>query len=247
MNTMPTRALLAAGLACLVPAAAPAALAAEDGPRYFTFYAQQAWPKQTNTNAQIQQINDTFGTDFEDWSDVANLSVGAHLFWRVSPHWKVGMQVDYSRGSIDGSEKVMTEAGKATLSFEQEYSVYADLYAVAHFLPWPEWKMIRPFVYGGVGVGYESDTTTLDLENQFIDAGLRVENDGWFPTYTAGIGMDVPFSQSTNWYFEVGVAYVWSRMTNEVPATGALAPAPEVTADTDFTGPNYWLGVGLTF
>jgi hypothetical protein len=118
---------------------------------------------------------------------------------------------------------------------------------VAHFLPWPEWKTIRPFVYGGIGFGYESDTTTLDLKNQFIDAGLRVENDGWFPTYTAGIGMDVPFSSTTAWYFEVGVAYVWSRMTNEVPATGALAPAPEVTADTDFTGPNYWLGVGLTF
>jgi len=244
MKTTMTCALLAG---CFALAAAPPALAGADGSRYFTFYAQQAWPKQTNTNNQIQEINDTFGTDFDDWSDVANLSIGAHLFWRVSPHWKVGMQVDYSRGAIDGSEKVMTEAGKATLSFEQEYSVYADLYAVAHFLPWPEWKTIRPFAYGGIGFGYESDTTTLDLKNEFIDAGLRVENDGWFPTYTAGIGMDVPFSSTTAWYFEVGVAYVWSRMINEVPATGALAPSSEVTADTDFTGPNYWLGVGLTF
>jgi len=28
-------------------------------------------PKQTRTNAQIEQINDTFGVDFDTWDDVA--------------------------------------------------------------------------------------------------------------------------------------------------------------------------------
>jgi hypothetical protein len=32
-----------------------------------------------------------------------------------------------------------------------------------------------------------------------------------------------------------------------LPARGSLAPAPEVLADTDSTGPNYWLGVGRRF
>jgi hypothetical protein len=36
-------------------------------------------------------------------------------------------------------------------------------------------------------------------------------------------------------------------MTNQVPATGDLAPSPRVTADTDLTGPNYWLGIGHSF
>jgi hypothetical protein len=236
--------LLAGSL--LLVATASVSVAADDGPS-FNFYVQQAWPKQTTTNNQIEQINQAFGTDFDDWSDVANLSIGAQLLWQVAPSWKIGVQADYGRGSIDGSDYVQTEAGEARLSFEQQYDIYADLYAVAQWLPWPEMKTVRPFVYGGVGIAYESDTTTLKLENPLIDAELRVENDGWFPTYSAGIGMDVPLSSSSAWYFEVGVAYVWARMTNQVPATGSLAPAPEVTADTDLTGPNYWLGVGLKF
>jgi len=113
--------------------------------------------------------------------------------------------------------------------------------------PWPEWKKVHPFLYGGIGVACESDTTTLKLQNPLVDAGPRVENDGWFPTYTAGFGMDVPFSAQPPWHFATGVAYVWSRMTNQVPAGGSLAPAPTVTADTDLTGPNYRLGVGRSF
>lgn len=230
------------GLACGVPA-----YAADPAPWYFTFYLQQSYPKQTNTNMQIQQINQMFGTDFNDWSDVANLSVGAQLFKRVSPYWKVGLQVDYSQGSIKGNATVPTEAGPAEFSFEQRYNIYADLYAVAHFLPCPSCTRVVPFIYGGVGMGYEKDRTTLTLSNQFINEGLQVDNSGWFPTYSAGLGIDVPLSSKDRWYLEFGGAYVWARMTKTVPASGSLAPAPVVTADTDFTGPNYWIGIGLKF
>jgi len=231
----------------LLLAAAPPVLAQAQDARNFTFYIQQSWPKQTTTNNQIKQINQTFGTDFEDWSDVANLSIGAQQLWRVSPYWKVGVELDYSRGSINGSGQVQTEAGPATLSFKQEYNIYTDLYALAQFIPWPEWKKVRPFLFAGIGIAYESDTTTLKLRNQVIDSGLRVENSGWFPTYTAGIAADVPFSSKSPWYVEVGVAYVWARMTNQVAASGDLAPSPTVTADSDLTGPNWWLGVGRSF
>jgi hypothetical protein len=105
-----------------------------------------------------------------------------------------------------------------------------------------------PFIYGGIGYGYEKDRTTLNLQNEFINEDLLVvNNDGWFPTYSAGVGIDVPLSSKDRWYLEFGGAYVWARMTNTVPASGSLAPAPEVTADTDFTGPNYWIGIGLKF
>jgi hypothetical protein len=246
MKLMKTVSWTFLGGALLLALALPA-FAEADGTHSFNFYVQQAWPKQTQTNDQIQQINQTFGTDFDDWSDVPNLSIGAQLLWRVSPYWKVGMQVDYGAGSIEGSAQVPTEAGPAKLSFEQRYDVYADLYAVAQVFPWPEWKKVLPFLYGGIGVAYESDTTTLKLQNSLIDEGLRVENDGWFPTYTAGFGIDVPFSAQSPWHCEIGVAYVWARMTNQVHARGSLAPAPTVTADTDLTGPNYWLGIGRSF
>ena len=81
------------GFALLAPG--PAA-AAETTGWSTSFYLQQAFPKQTRTNAQIEQINETFGVDFDTWDDVANLSLGAKLFRRVSDAWLVGIELDYS-------------------------------------------------------------------------------------------------------------------------------------------------------
>jgi hypothetical protein len=234
------------GLASVLLATA-AAGAGPETPWYFTLYLQEGFPKQTNTNRQIQLINQTFGVHFKDWSDVHNLSLGAQLFRRVSPYWKLGVQVDYSAGSIDGKATVQTEAGPARLAFEQRYDVYADLYVVAHFLPCPSCTRVIPFIYGGGGIGYEKDKTTLALTNDFINEGLRVDNDGSFPTFSVGAGVDVPFTSDGAWYLEFGGAYAWARLKHNVPATGSLAPAPEVLADTDSTGPNYWLGIGWRF
>jgi opacity protein-like surface antigen len=239
------RALAAAVVSLTV--AAPMFGADPDKPWYLTAYLQQSWPKQTTTNAQIQQINQAFGANFDDWSDVANLSLGLQLFKRVSPHWKVGLQLDYSQGAIKGHTTVPTEAGDATLSFEQRYSTYLDLYVVAHYLPCGTCTRVVPFVYLGGGYGYEKDRTTLTLSNQYFSQGLRVDNDGTFPTFSAGLGIDVPLSPRNAWYLEFGAAYVWARMTHTVPAYGELAPAPTVTADSDFTGPNVWIGIGMRF
>jgi opacity protein-like surface antigen len=227
--------------------ATAALAAAPDQPWYLTLYLQEGFPKQTNTNKQIQQINQTFGVRFKDWSDVHNLSLGAQLFKRVSPRWKLGLQVDYSAGSIDGTATIPTEAGPARLAFEQRYDLYADLYVVAHFLPCPSCTRVVPFVYGGGGIGYEKDKTTLTLANEFLNEDLRVDNDGWFPTFSLGAGIDVPLSRRDTWYLELGGAYAWARLKHNVPAKGTLAPAPQVLADTDSSGPNYWVGIGLRF
>ena len=232
---------LALGTASVLRAGEP------ENPWYLTVYLQQSWPKQTNTNKQIQEINSTFGTNFDDWSDIANLSLGLQAFRRVAPHWKVGMQLDYSEGGIKGSATVQTEAGPARLAFEQRYGIYSDLYVVAHYLPCPDCTAVIPFVYGGAGIAYEKDKTTLALTNEFIAESLLVRNDGWFPSYSLGIGADIPLSHSSGWYAEAGAAYVWARLKHDVPASGTLAPAPRVTADTDSTGPNVWLGIGTRF
>ena len=67
----------------LVAAAAPSGAVEKS----FDLYLQEAFPKQTRTNAQIAEINAAFGTDFDDWDDVHNLSLGAKLLWRVAPRW----------------------------------------------------------------------------------------------------------------------------------------------------------------
>ena len=214
---------------------------------FVTAYLQQSFPKQTNTNLQIEQINDMFGVDFDTWDDVPNLNLGLQLFRQLSPSWKVGLQLDYSAGAVDGVATVDTEAGPARLAFEQEYSTYADVYAIVHYLPCPTCRNLVPFVLGGVGIAYEEDTTTLTLTNDFIDEYLLVENDGYFASYTAGLGFDWYVGPERRWYVIVGGAYVWARMKNTVPAEGGLAPAAEVLADTDVSGPNYWIGIGRRF
>jgi opacity protein-like surface antigen len=245
--------LVALGIAAagaLAASGAPAAAQAQGaghggGVWSLTLYGQESFPKQTNTNDQIAEINRTFGTHFEDWDDTHNLSL--QLFRRVSPRWQLGLEVDGSRGSIGGTETVLTEAGPAELEFEQKYDLYADLLGVAHFLPCPSCRRVTPFVLLGAGVAYEKDTTTLTLRNEYLDSELTADSDGTFPVYTAGLGLDVPVPAGGPWYLEVGTAYFWGRFEHRVPARGDLAPAPEVLADTDSTGPNYWIGIGRRF
>ena len=206
-------------------------------------YVQEAFPKQTRTNAQISEINAVFGTDFEDWDDIHNLSVGAQLFRDVTPRWRLGVELDYSQGEVAGETTVETPAGPARLEFEQRYSTFADLLAAAHFRPCPDCRLAEPFVLLAAGVAYEKDRTTLTLRNDFLDEGLRVDHDGWYPVATAGVGVDVPISARRTTFVQLGVAYFWGRLEETVPMHGSLAPAETVVADTDSAGPNYWLGI----
>jgi hypothetical protein len=238
---------LAGVLALALGLVAPGAAGAQEEGWSATVYLQEAFPKQTRTNAQIEQINQTFGSRFETWDDVHNISLGAKVFRRAATRWWVGIEGDWSAGSISGNARVDTPAGPATLKFEQRYSVYADLMAAAHFLPCPDCRRFEPFVLMGAGVAYEKDRTTLTLRNELLDEGLFVDNDGWFPVATAGVGAQVLLSDRHHLALEVGVAYFWGRLEHQVAANGSLAPAPQVTADTDSTGPNYWLGIAWRF
>lgn len=242
-----TRARLLASAFTLL-AALPAWAQADPGPWSATVYLQQSWPRQTETNRQIKQdINGTFGSHFQTWDDVANLNLGFLLFRDLSPRWKVGLEFDYSAGRIHGAETVATPAGPAALAFEQKYSVYADLLAVVHYRPLGQAGRWVPFVVAGAGVAYEKDRTRLTLQNALLDERLQVDNDGWFPMATVGVGVDAYLTPRRTWYAELGVSYAWARLKHTVPASGSLAPAPTVTADTDSTGPNVWLGLGRRF
>jgi hypothetical protein len=212
-----------------------------------TAYVQQSWPKQTETNRQIQDINATFGSAFKTWDDVANLNLGLQLFRDLDPHWKVGVELDYSRGKLGGTTTVDTPAGPAALAFEQSFSVFADLLGVVQYRPLGTAGRWTPFVLAGAGVAYEKDRTVLTLRNAYLDEGLRVNNSGWFPMVTLGLGVDVYLPVQRRWYVEAGLGYTWNRLKHRASATGSLAPAPSVTADTDSTGPNAWLGLGRRF
>jgi hypothetical protein len=227
------------------------------GPWSNTFYLQQSWPKQTETNRQIKEdINGTFGTNFKTWDDVANLNIGLLTLRTVTPAWKVGFEIDYSRGRIHGSTPVPDSplgVGPGTVSFEQKYSIYADLLAMVQYRPFGERGRFVPFLSGGVGMAYEKDTTTLGFSSS-LGAGdfelLRVNNSGWFPMLTLGIGMDAYLTERRTWFLEVGLSYSWARMKHNVSASGLLPQSTgmtTVTADTDSTGPNVLFGIGRRF
>ncbi|MCE1203593.1 MAG: hypothetical protein LWW79_03195 [Holophagaceae bacterium] len=216
-------------------------------PWSMTAYLQQSWPKQTETNRQIREINTAFGASFRTWDDVPNLNLGLHVFRELNPRWKLGLGLDYSRGKVDGAATVATHAGPATLSFKQEYSIYADLFLLAQYRPMGSNRRWVPFLLGGFGLAYERDQTRLVLRNSLLDESLRVDNSGWFPIATLGVGVDAYLTSRRTWYAEAGLSYSWARLRHSVPAAGSLAPSPAVTADTDSTGPNVWLGVGRRF
>ena len=123
---------LVLGLTGMILAPSPAAAQSQDAERWFHLYVQQSFPKQTNTNLQIQQINDMFGVAFDDWDDMVNLSVGAKLLWRVGRRWNLGVEVDGSFGQVDGEATVDSGiAGPATLKFVQKYALFANAMAMA--------------------------------------------------------------------------------------------------------------------
>jgi opacity protein-like surface antigen len=212
-----------------------------------TLYLQQSWPKQTEANGQIKAINAAFGSSFNTWDDVANLNLGVQVFRDLDAFWKVGLELDYSRGRINGAQTVDTLAGPATLSFEQKYTIYADLMVMAQYSPWGGQGRWIPFLSVGLGLAYDKDRTLLTLRNDLLDETLaQVDNSGWFPILTAGAGVDVFLTERRTWYAEAGLSYSWARLKHQVPASGALVQ-PQVTADTDSSGPNVWLGVGRRF
>jgi opacity protein-like surface antigen len=241
--------MLVSGLtaAGLVLGGAPVQAQAPAGPWSFTAYLQQSWPKQTETNRQIKEINATFGSAFKTWDDAANLNLGAQVFRDLDSRWKIGLEFDYSRGKISGSKTIDTPAGPAALAFEQKYTLYADLLAVVQYRPLGASGRWVPFFQAGLGYAYEKDETHLTMRNDLIDDALHVDNSGWFPMFTVGAGVDVYLTERRIWYAEVGISYSWARLKHSVAATGSLAPAPTVTADTDSTGPNVWLGIGRRF
>jgi hypothetical protein len=240
-ETRPRRAAAAAFVTILL--AGPAARAEWT----LDLYLQEAFPKQTRTNEQIAEINRTFGVDFDDWDDVHNLSLGAQLLRDVGPRWRVGLELDYSQGEVSGVETVESPAGPARLEFEQRYSSFADLLAAAHFRICPTCGRAEPFVLLAGGVAYEKDHTTLRLTNDFLDEGLRADHDGFYPVATAGLGVDVPLGAARRSFLQVGVAYFWGRLEETVPLEGSLAPSATTIADTDSTGPNYWIGFARRF
>jgi len=242
-----------AGLFCLLVTLPFPALAQQVEPVWSVVgYLQQGWPKNTETNGQIRnQINPSLGTHYGTWSDTPNVNLGALVLRTVSPRWKVGMEADWSSGSIGGNQSGQSEAlGSGSVYFKEKYKTYADLQVLVQVRPFGEQGRVVPFLSAASGIAYDNDTTTLSFtSSQGGDPMelLHVNNHGWFPILNLGIGMDVFLSAKRVWFVETQAAYTWARLKRNAPASGLIVDTPTVVDDTDDTGPNVLLGLGRRF
>jgi hypothetical protein len=216
-------------------------------------YLQQGWPKNTNTNQQIRDnINAPFGTHFETWDDVPNVNLGLLALRTVAPKWKVGLEADWSSGSIGGTQQAQDFGlGPGSVYLKEKYQTYADLQVLVQVRPFGDEGRVVPFLSTAGGLAYDNDSTTI----RFMSSSgggttdlLRVTNHGFFPVLNVGIGMDVFLSGKRLWFVETQLGYTWARLTRNAPASGPGANGqPTVKDDTDDTGPNVLLGVGRRF
>ncbi|MDR3673651.1 MAG: hypothetical protein P4L36_22600 [Holophaga sp.] len=216
-------------------------------------YLQQGWPKNTNTNRQIHDdINTPFGTHFETWKDVPNVNLGILALRKVAPKWKVGLEGDWSSGSIGGTQTAQDFGyGPGSIYLKEKYQTYADLQVLVQMRPFGEEGRVVPFLSAAGGLAYDNDSTTI----KFISSAgggttdlLRVTNHGFFPILNLGIGMDIFLSARRAWFVETQLAYTWARLSRNAPASGPGANGqPTVRDDTDDTGPNILLGIGRRF
>jgi hypothetical protein len=242
-----------AGLVCLLLALPLPALAQQAEPLWsVTGYLEQSWPKQTTTNRQIRQdINGAYGTHFETWDDVPNLNLGVIVLKKVAPKWKVGLDADWSMGSISGTEYLQNSSiGPGSLAFKEKYMTYADLQAIVQVRPLGEEGRVVPYLSAAAGVAYDRDATTIDFTSSLDGTTykmLRVDNHGFFPVLNLGVGMDVFLSARREWYVEAQAGYCWARLKRDAPASGLAATGTTATDDTDDTGPNVQIGIGRRF
>jgi hypothetical protein len=237
------------GIALLALATAlPAAAQLTTGERWLTVRFQRSWPDQGRTNDLIEQINEDFGADFDTWDDENVGHLGVSAVWRTTRHLRVGVDVDYYRGSLENSAQVpVAGGGTATLELDHKYTALFETTAVAQYMPWPALDPALPFLFAGVGFGYAKDRLTLRLGDQEELASATVHQNGFFPLFSIGAGVDLTLFRSPDWYLQAGAAYAWGSLETSAPVEGELAPGATATIGTDVRGPRVWLGVGSRF
>ena len=237
------------GIALLaLTTALPAAAQLTTGERWLTVRFQRSWPDQGRTNDLIAQINDDFGAAFDDWNDENVGHVGVSAVWRTTRLLRVGVDVAYFRGALQNSYQVATPGGgTAALELDHKYTALFETMAVAHYMPWPAMDPALPFAFAGIGFGYAKDRLTLRLGDQDELASATVHQNGFFPLFSIGAGVDLTLFRSPDWYLQAGAAYAWGSLETSAPVEGDLAPGATATIETNVRGPRVWLGVGSRF
>jgi len=200
-------------------------------------------PKQTNTNKQIEQINDMFGVNFDTWT-TSRTSVSVASILAGLSEVEGGHRNRLQPRGIDDEATVETEAVRDP-AFEQTYSVYTTS-SSRPLSACPTCRVVVPFCVGGIGVAYEKDTTSCRSETNTSTSTCRSTTTGSSDVHRRDRNRQlrvryvqlVPGARS--------VLRPGPSSTNGRGGGLARAP-PEVRADQDSTGPSWWIGVGKRF
>jgi len=117
----------------------------------------------------------------------------------------------------------------------------------AHYFPCRSCERVKPFFLMAAGAAYEKDRTTLTLTNDYLDESLRVDNDGWFPAATAGVGVEITLVRRPRLVPGGGGRLLLGPPRAPRAGRGlARAGAPKC-CPTTIDRTNYWIGIGRRF
>jgi hypothetical protein len=220
-------------------------------------------PKLTHASHMIDDLNDEFGTDLDDWDSIDIFTFDLVLWRDLSRYFKADFAIAGTTGELTDSDKgTILGLIPMNLGMRQRYSallLWTNLYYYPFKTNCRSYKsgnIIEPFIAGGLGYTFFRSESTFKLRNTpggSFDGRVRNNwngNDWAFKMMTGfNINPGNINPKLEGWVVTFSAFYVWNRLKGNSSLnnnTGLPFPSP-VTMDIDFTGYNFSLAVGHYF
>lgn len=227
-------------------------------------------PKLTNASHKIDDLNDQFGTDLDDWDTIDIFTLDL-VFWKdLSRYFKTDFAISGTTGELTDSDTASFYGGlaEAPLRMRQRYSTlmfWTNLYYYPFKTNCRSYKsgnIIEPFIAGGLGYTFFRNESTFKLRGD-SDLGLdgRIRNNwsksDWAFKMMTGFNIN-PGNinpKLEGWVVTFSAFYIWNRLKGHANYnySSGLNPLLESTLgsktrmDIDLTGYNFSLAVGHYF
>ena len=202
-------------------------------------YLHPTWPKLTQSDKEIEKINQQLGTDFTKWGDVFKATAGVELRKKLNDKFDLGINVfEYSRGKIDETEPFIY--GSAHLIQKREYFGFGpNLY-----YNFSRGKTINPFIGLGVSANHLKSSVKMTLEG-YLNEHSTAELSDWSPGATISAGANLRLNKHLE--FTGWVNYTWGKFKKDITVHDNLVGEYKLHSVVDITGPGVLLGLNYVF
>ncbi len=229
------------------------------------------YPKLTNANHMIRDINTMTGSSLRDWDTIWVESIDIVLWKDLSKYFKTDFAVAYSSGSLLSSSTGFRGMPMAVgIRMRQRYSALA-MWTNLYFYPlttncrdeYRSGLLLEPFVAAGLGYTYFRSESVFKLRKQnLLYDRVRVNwNDSeWGCKLMVGFNLNLGKinPRLEKWLITVSAFQVWNRLKGNavthftdglklggVPVNVDLRASRRM--DIDLSGQYYSLAIGVYF